>query len=372
MLLTKPTLYGDSLADLFPEAGKAFSTVAIQSGGRVMPVASYGESLLRSLSGRSRIEGMDGEDFFFRLLFDFSSLSDLRFIRIYHPDLVTVLSLDSTDYYSLNDLNPAIETLAYLYQNLVQGREEAIEPDTREGSENTDPLLREIISLYEKLRTIFLLSSAFDSPLPGQHFDDSPLKLIPLGNEFLHPRDPLLPSDRGSSLADIAEDIIESIAAARPDESRYPLLDEQLASSLRELSDMQGSALSGLGFRLALERVYRVLRPFRLAAVLLIVGGLLLYAVLKMRAQTGPWKRPLVICRGRDRHIRHGFVERGTPSQNGHKRTAASYQFIQQPSLCRLAFALSGLVDGLPLPALALFSCFRCHPPAFSGIPARK
>ena len=269
-----------SAAEILPEARKQFSRIGIQSAGRVMPVASYGESLLNTLSGRSVLAGMNGEDFLFRLFFDFPSLSDVAFIRIYHPDLIFTLGLEKNRHYSINEINPVIETLAYFYQNLV-AREDG-------ASSEADPLIREIISLYEKLRHLFLLSSAFDPPQEGQHFEESPLRLIPADGEFMDPRDHHAPAETALWFTEIAQ-VVEAIPDSRSSS------DERLAQSLRELSEMQTAAVEGLETRLAMERVYRAMRPFQLAALLLLVGGFLVYIASKISSQSVSGKRlPMV------------------------------------------------------------------------------
>jgi ferredoxin-NADP reductase/ABC-type transport system involved in cytochrome c biogenesis permease subunit len=226
-----------------PLPGEVLSEMAVQSAGRIMPAASFGELLLYELSGRRRIGGYDGERFLEDLLIYPIRVLSSPIIRVNHPDLFTVIGLEprSPGRYPPADFLPALESIAILSRGISPGEDE---------------LGDEVILLYQRLETLFTLMGSFgylDGDGDDAFYRGHPLRIIPGdGGLWYHPRDPAR-YDGGE------------LQAVPPAASS--------ASQLRRALDLQLNSVEYRSAALAVERAYRSFPPFLLAGWLFLVSS---------------------------------------------------------------------------------------------------
>lgn len=183
-----------------------FSRVAIMEQGRIKPLDTFAENILKQFSGQDRFQGQPAIYWLARVLFSPSQALDDRVFLVTNPEVLDAIGVErrgkARERYSFPQLQGGY---ARLYSLALAASK--LENRHRSFVEN------EIIGLYNKLYVFQQLLASFDFSRSGQQSDrrDMPLTVIPpstMGEKnerWLSPHDiPALSGPEISLLNDMA------------------------------------------------------------------------------------------------------------------------------------------------------------------------
>jgi len=156
----------------------AFSRVAIMEQGRIKPLDTFAENILKQFSGQDRFQGQPAIYWLARVLFSPSQGLDDRVFLVTDPEVLDAIGVErrgkARERYSFSQLQGGY---AKLYSLALAASK--LESRDRSFVEN------EIIALYNKLYVFQQLAASFDFSREGQQtgqssfYRDMPLTIIP-------------------------------------------------------------------------------------------------------------------------------------------------------------------------------------------------
>jgi ABC-type transport system involved in cytochrome c biogenesis permease subunit len=240
----------------------SFRRLPVLEQGRVKPLDTVARNLLRQLSGRASLAGMDAAAWLARVLFTPAATLDDRVFRVDSPELLAAIGIDGEgrSHCSFADLRPGLNrlhALAYRYAGA--------------GAERPGRFEREIVRLFQNVSAYYGLLDAFSFTRPdGALTTGTPRApaILPLGSDRDGPW--LAPATAHARAASLPAPIRREIALLSEAARAYAAdaeqeFDRALEEFSRSLQERLGSA-AVRSWRIHLEIGYNRVAPFLLAA----------------------------------------------------------------------------------------------------------